>query len=158
MTDEDGNFTIEDVPDGYHPVTITDEDGDIIGYTEVEIGQDEPGITPNPDGSYTLTTPENADLDLGLTVTSDGKISVDKLTDIPPDPSDQPDEPRGPSEPGRPNEPSSSEASPQTGDGSKSPQTGDDSNILVWVAFLSLSATWLAFQAIRRRQQAKENQ
>ena len=158
VTDEDGNFTIEDVPDGRHPVTITDEDGNIIGYTEIEIGQGEPGITPNPDGSYTLTTPENADLDLDLTVTADGKVSVDKPTDTTPEQPDQPDEPSGPSEPGRPNEPGSSGASPQTGDGSKSPQTGDDSNIIMWVTLLSFSAAWLAFLAVRRRKHTKEDQ
>lgn len=84
-TDEDGKFTIPDVPDGYYPVTITDEDGNILGYTEVEIGAGDPGVAQNPDGSYALTAPENAALGLELTVTENGRISVDKLTDITPE-------------------------------------------------------------------------
>lgn len=41
ITDENGN----PVPDGYHPVTLTDKDGNIIGYTEIEFGRGETGVT-----------------------------------------------------------------------------------------------------------------
>lgn len=81
-TDEDGNFTIDDVPDGFHTVTVTDEDGNIIGYTEIEIGEgDDTGAVENPDGSHTLTTPEDAALDMEFTVRDDGTITVDSLTE-----------------------------------------------------------------------------
>ena len=110
VTDEDGNFGIKDVPDGYHPITITDEDGNVIGYTEVEIGQGEPGVTPNPDGSYTLTSPEDAGLGLELTVKADGQVLVEKLTDT---------TPVQPSEPG--------------------PQTGDDCRIFLWIILMFVS-------------------
>lgn len=115
VTDEDGNFAIEDVPDGYHPIIITDEDGNIIGYTELEIGGGEPGVTQNPDGSYTLTAPKNADLGLELTATEDGKLSVGKVTDIT---TEQPSDPS---------------------DDSEGPQTGDDSNIFLWIILMFVS-------------------
>lgn len=51
-TDKDGNFTVKDVPAGTHTVTVTDENGEIIGHTQLTIG--EPGS-----GSLALTTDEN---------------------------------------------------------------------------------------------------
>lgn len=51
-TDEDGNFTVKDVPSGTHTVIVKDENGEIIGHTQLTIG--EPGS-----GSLTLTTDEN---------------------------------------------------------------------------------------------------
>ena len=129
VTDENGNFTIENLPDGYHPITITDEDGNVIGYTEVEIGEGEPGVTQNPDGNYTLTTPEDADLGLELMVTEDGKVSVDKLTDI------TPEQPNEPSEPG--------------------PQTGDNSNVWMWSMVLICSGSSMALLMAMRRKKAE---
>lgn len=124
-TDEDGNFNIPDVPDGYHPITITDEDGNVIGYTEIEITEGEPGVTKNPDGSYTLTAPQDAGLDLELTVTADGRISVDSLKDITP-------EPFGPG-----------------------PHTGEDSQISLWISLMLLSAgTILVLLLANRRNKA----
>lgn len=115
-TDEDGNFTIEDVPDGYYPVTVTDEDGNIIGYTEIEITDGKPGVTQNEDGSYTVTAPEDADLHLEMTATEDGRLTVDKVTDV--TPSSKPDD-------------------------EKSPQTGDNSHITVWIALVLASGAAL---------------
>lgn len=83
-TDEDGNFTIPDVPDGFHPVTVTDEDGNIIGYTEIEIGEGETGVVQNQDGTYTITAQKDADLGMELSISSDAVISVKTVTDITP--------------------------------------------------------------------------
>ena len=143
VTDEDGNFTIEDVPDGYHPITITDEEGNLIGHTEVEIGEGEPGVTPNPDGSYTLTSPEDAGLGLGLTVTEDGKISVDSLADITPGQPSEPSKPSNPSEPSGDNEGS---------------HTGDNSQIGLWLILMLISAGALAILLINRRKKAANEQ
>lgn len=51
-TDENGKFTVEDVPAGTHTVIVKDDNGEIIGHTQITIGE--------PDGgSLTLTTDEN---------------------------------------------------------------------------------------------------
>ena len=34
-TDENGNFTVKDVPPGTHTVTVTDQDGNVIGIGEI---------------------------------------------------------------------------------------------------------------------------
>lgn len=111
LTDENGEFTIEDVPDGYHPVTVTDKDGNIIGYVEIEIGKGAAGIHQNENGSYTLTVPENTSLGLELIITEDGKIEVEKTAEI-------------------------TESSDE-----KAPQTGDNSNIALWIAVILAAGT-----------------
>ncbi len=83
-TDENGNFTIPNVPDGYHPVTITDKDGTIIGYTEIEFGRGETGVTAKENGTYLLNSQKNADLKLELALSANGVASVQKVTDITP--------------------------------------------------------------------------
>lgn len=81
-TDENGNFTISDVPDGYHPVTITDEEGNIIGYTEIELGRGETGVTANENGTYSITSQKNSDIKLNLTLSANGVVTVQSVTDI----------------------------------------------------------------------------
>lgn len=83
-TDENGNFTIPNVPDSYHPVTITDKDGTIIGYTEIEFGRGETGVTAKENGTYLLNSQKNADLKLELALSANGVASVQKVTDITP--------------------------------------------------------------------------
>lgn len=83
-TDENGNFTIPNVPDGYHPVTITDKDGTIIGYTEIEFGRGETDVTAKENGTYLLNSQKNADLKLELALSANGVASVQKVTDITP--------------------------------------------------------------------------
>lgn len=125
-TDDDGNFTIEDVPDGYYPVTVTDEEGNIIGYTEIEITGGQPGVVPSADGGYTVTAPEDTELKLDLTVTEDGRVSVNKVTDITPGPA--------PDKPG--------------------PQTGDDRNLTFWFILLFASGGAVLLLCLRRRNRA----
>lgn len=127
-TDEDGNFVIENVPDGFHTVTVTDENGNIIGYTEVEIGEGEVGVTQNPDGSYTLTAPENADLSLGMTLTEDGRLTIDNVEDV-------------------------TVTTPDTPFGGSSPQTGDEINIILLAILLAAGMPCVAFAAVRNRKQ-----
>lgn len=83
-TDENGNFTIPNVPDGYHPVTITDKDGNIIGYTEIEFGRGETGVTAKENGTYLLNSQKNADLKPELALSANGVVTVQKVTDITP--------------------------------------------------------------------------
>ncbi len=132
VTDENGKFTIKDVPGGYHPVTITDKDGSIIGYTEMEMGEGEPGIIQNPDGSYMLTVPEDAAFGLELTVTEDGRVSVDRMADITPE------------QPGESDESGS-------GGGSEGPQTGDNSNIFLWIILMFVSGIGIIGITKKRR-------
>ena len=113
VTDKNGNFTAEAVPDGYYPVTITGKDGGILGYTAIEITEGEPGVTKNPDGTYMITAPKNSAIHLKLTVTQDGRITVDDVADITP---------------------------PHPNDDSRSPQTGDFSHMNLWFSLMAASA------------------
>lgn len=123
ITDEDGNFKIEDVPDGRHPVTITDGDGNIIGYTEVEIGGgDSADVAEDSGGGYTITAPEHTGLDMVLTVTADGRITADQLTGV------------------------------QAPSGGGSAETGDSSQMALWLTLLLASGAALAGTAAFLRQ------
>ena len=111
--DEDGYFTVEDVPDGYLPVTVTDGDGNIIGYTEIEIeiGGGETGVSASPGSSYIVTVSEGSGLRLDLTVTVDGRITVAHAAEV----------------------------SPPRSDDMENSQTDDESNILLWVIIMFVS-------------------
>ncbi|MBS5480190.1 MAG: carboxypeptidase regulatory-like domain-containing protein [Clostridiales bacterium] len=124
VTDKNGNFTVEAVPDGYYPVTITGKDGGILGYTAIEITEGEPGVTKNPDGTYMITAPKNSAIHLKLTVTQDGRITMDDVADITP---------------------------PHPNDDSRSPQTGDNSNITLWLALMAASCAALIGTAVYNR-------
>ena len=125
VTDENGDFTISDVPDGYHPVAVTDKDGNLIGYTEIEISEGDLAMIQNQDGSYSLTATKNAELRLELTITTDGRISVDDAADITKQPGDE-----------------------------TMPQTGDTGSALLWTALLLCSGALLLFTgALYRKKQ-----
>ena len=85
ITDENGNFTVEDVPAGTHTVTVTDGDGNVTGIGEITIT--EPGS-----GSLTVATDENGNpvitpgsgtTSIGMTMTigEDGIIAVGDIKD-----------------------------------------------------------------------------
>ena len=81
-----------------------------LGRAEIELESGEPGVTRNPDGSYTLTVPKGEGLHLDMSVTEDGSLTVDRLT-------------------------VSSAEKPDPGTGSQtgnSPKTGDDSMLILW--------------------------
>lgn len=133
VTDENGNFTVEDVPDGYHPVTITDKEGNVIGYTEIEIAEGKPGVTQNSDGTYMITAPKNSAIHIELTVTGNGRITVDGVTEITPT---------------RPN-----------GNGnSKSPLTGRSGSIALWAVLMtaSVGTVFIALFLTHRKKTAEE--
>lgn len=126
VTDETGSFQIPDVPDGYHTVTITDPEGNRIGYTEVEIGAGALGVVQTSDGRFAFTSPEGAGLSLTLMVTGPGGIVVHGLTDTTPD---------GPE---------------------RSPQTGDAGRPALWGGTLLLSGAALLALLPRRKREGAE--
>ena len=130
VTDKNGNFTVEAVPDGYYPVTITGKDGGILGYTAIEITEGESGVTKNSDGTYMITAPKNSAIHLKLTVTQDGRITVDDVADITP---------------------------PHPNDDSRSPQTGDFSHMNVWFSLMAASAgtIFIVLFGTRRKKKAE---
>lgn len=83
-TDQNGNFFVSNVPDGYHPVTVTDQDGCIIGYTEIEFGRGETGVELNENGTYSLTSQKNSALKLELSLFANGIVTVQNVTDVTP--------------------------------------------------------------------------
>ena len=85
VTDKDGKFEIKDVPDGYHPMTIIDKDGNVISYTEFDLGIGELQVTKNSNGTYRITAPRNSALHMNLTVRADKKAVIDGVSDITPD-------------------------------------------------------------------------
>ncbi len=82
VTDVNGKFTVKDLPDGYHPVTVTDANETVIGYTDLTIGQGVTGISPDQNGGYSLTAGKNAALDLTMTVTENGELTADEVRDV----------------------------------------------------------------------------
>ena len=130
VTDKDGRFEIKDVPDGYHPVTITDKDGNIIGYTELEISEGDLKIIQNPNGTYTVTAPKNSAIYMELTVKRDGRTEIGSIKNV------------TPTHPGN----------------LISPKTGDFSNINLWFSLMADSSGTLFFMILmnRRKKKAEE--
>lgn len=83
ITDEDGHFTIPEVPPGTYPVVITDKDGSVIGIGEITIGQpkdDAPTLTEDDNGSPVITPGMgNTNIDLAIIVNGDGSIDLEDV-------------------------------------------------------------------------------
>lgn len=142
ITDDDGNFTIEDVPPGTWPVIITDKDGNIIGIGEITI--DEPGegdlaVTVDENGNPIVTPGKDTKrIGIKLTIGEDGVIDITGVKDT-------------------------TENTPAAGGGSggsdkkssgtdgKTPRTGDGSNPMLWFALLILSFCSVIGTVIYRR-------
>lgn len=79
-TDEDGSFTIPDVPPGTYSVVITDGNGNVIGIGEITIGQpddDGPKMTEDENGDSVITPGTgNTNIDLAIVVNGDGSIDL----------------------------------------------------------------------------------
>lgn len=127
ITDEDGNFTVEDVPAGTWPVTVTDQDGNIIGIGEVTIEEPEGGaVTAAEDeNGNPIITPGSGTTTIGmnLVVGGNGVIAITDVKDATPEPS----------QPGQPQQPEPDQTEPdQPGSGSQgggpSGQPGQDSD------------------------------
>lgn len=84
-TDEDGKFTVEDVPAGTHTVTVTDKNGEIIGHTQIAI--EEPGggsltLTADENGNYVITPAGSTNgIVLDMSIGENGVITVKSAKD-----------------------------------------------------------------------------
>ena len=54
----------------------TDKNGNIIGYTEIEFGRGETGVTAKENGTYLLNSQKNADLKPELALSANGVVTV----------------------------------------------------------------------------------
>lgn len=157
-TDEDGRFTIPDVPPGTYPVVITDGNGNIIGIGEITVGEleeDGPKVTESENGSPVITPgTDSTNIDLTIVLKGEGGIELKAVKvytrDEPQDAQDDPAETvTAPSETGSaavtPQE-GEANAQPDTAAGisGQSPQTGDTVTLWLWAAALLLSGGGLA--------------
>ena len=172
-TDENGNFTVKDVPPGTHTVTVTDQDGNVIGIGEITI-EDPQG------GSMTVTTDSNGNpmivpgnsttmISLTLTVGEDGVIAIGDVEDATParEESEEPEDTEEPAASDDKTKPSddktgasggrqgSSDGKAETS-GGKSLQTGDMTDPVLWLALLCISAAVLGIAGIERKRKKSE--
>lgn len=139
VTDKDEKFTVKDVPDGYHPVTITDKEGNVIGYTELEISEGNLNVIKNPNGTYTITAPKNSAIYMELTVKENGRTDIGGVKDVTTTHSEDANN----SQLGKPN--NSQIKDPN------SPQTGDNSNMHLWFSLMVASTGVLFFVIFMNR-------
>lgn len=156
-TDENGNFTVEDVPSGSHTVTVTDQDGNVIGIGEITIGIPESGelsTTTDSNGNPVIVPGSGtAMINLTLTVGEDGVITIGSVKDV----TSVQEEP-GESDETHTAKPETSypdNEKPDSADGG-SPQTGDNRNSFFWLALLCVSAAALGVIGVKRRQRKPE--
>lgn len=154
-TDEDGNFTVPDVPTGTHTVVITDKDGNVIGHTQITIdkqGDSGLALTTDDNGNYVIRPNSGTKtIALGLSIGENGVITVNsardaeeaevpdtdaKETDTPDTDTDAPD------------------VDKTKGNSSKiSPKTGDETNPQIWMILLAASAVIMFESVLKKREQ-----
>lgn len=168
-TDENGNFTVEDVPPGTWIVTVTDPDGSVIGIGEITITEPEGDsltVTADEDGNPVITPGGGTTaIELPLIIGGDGVISIGDVKDAAP----SREEPEQPGDTGTPGSQTGDQSGNQSGgqsgsqSGSQSPgsggkttgkdlpKTGDGPNIVFWGVLLFVSCAGWAGTALCRR-------
>ena len=164
---------MKDVPPGTHTVTVTDQEGNVIGIGEITI-EDPQG------GSMTVTTDSNGNpmivpgnsttmISLTLTVGEDGVIAIGDVEDATParEESEEPEDTEEPAASDDKTKPSddktgasggrqgSSDGKAETS-GGKSLQTGDMTDPVLWLALLCISAAVLGIAGIERKRKKSE--
>ncbi len=80
--DDEGQYDVEEIKDGFHVVTVTDENGEVVGTSEFAVTTDENAtevtVTVLEDGTQLVTVPENAEhIYLDFVVNSeDGTVTL----------------------------------------------------------------------------------
>lgn len=144
-TDENGNFTVKDVPSGTHTVIITDENGKIIGHTQLTIREsDDSGLTLTTDenGIYVIK-PENSTntIVLELKLCDDGVISIGSAIDASLDDNSTKEDDSS----------TQDDSSAAKDDAAASPQTGNDVDSRIWLILLFAGAAILpVYTAIKK--------
>lgn len=156
-TDEDGNFTVKDVPTGTWLVTVTDQDGKVIGIGEVTIGApDGRSLTTTRDGNGNpVISPGSSTTAISLTLAigEEGVISIQNVKDATPAQTEPAKPDNGGSQSGGQGNQSgspSSKSNVQTSVGA-SPKTDDIANITLWSVLILASGAGLAGTALCRR-------
>ena len=162
VTDENGNFTIEDVPIGKWTVTVTDEEGNVTGIGEITIT--EPGS-----GSLTVTTDENGNpvitpgsgtTSIGMTVTigEDGIIAISDIKDTTVPSSGPVGSGGGDTDTGTDTGAGTDTGRPGITE-SGSAQTGDSAQPAAWIVCMitSIAFACLTVMGIQRKRKENEN-
>lgn len=155
-TDENGNFTVKDVPSGTHTVIITDENGKIIGHTQLTIREsDDSGLTLTTDenGIYVIKPESSTNtIVLDLKLGDDGVISIGSARDASSDDnSTKEDDSSTQDDSSTKEDNSTKDDSNTTNDAAASPQTGNDVDSRIWLILLFAGAAILpVYTAIKK--------
>lgn len=142
VTDKNGNFKVEGVPNGNHSVKITDKDGKTIGYTKLDISEGELKVTNKSDGSYAVTVPKNAPFYIKLVVQTNSKDTESKPAD-------------NKNTNNKTTIDSVQNVTPTRPGSTNILQTGDFSNTNLWLSLMSASATALFIVIYMNRKKNK---
>lgn len=151
-TDENGNFTVKDVPSGTHTVIITDENGKIIGHTQLTIREsDDSGLTLTTDenGIYVIKPESSTNtIVLELKLGDDGVISIGSAIDASSDDNSTKEDDSSTKD----DSSTQDDSSAAKDDAEASPQTGNDVNSRIWLILLFAGAAiLLVYTEIKKR-------
>lgn len=156
-TDENGNFTVKDVPSGTHTVIITDENGKIIGHTQLTIREsDDSGLTLTTDenGIYVIKHESSTNtIVLDLKLGDDGVISIGSARDASSDDNSTKEDDSSTQDDSNTKEDNSTQddSSAAKDDAAASPQTGNDVDSRIWLILLFAGAAILpVYTAIKK--------
>lgn len=161
-TGEDGNFKIEGLPSGVHPVVIKDKEGNILGYVSITIdGQSNKDLvlTVDENGNPVLIPKYGTEeIYVVFMLTGDGDIRISNAEDRTIRASNV--LPTNPQQPTNPQESSKNQKQTEAQESvenqglsnTKSPKTGDYSQTVLWLLLAVLGATCVAAISARKMQ------
>lgn len=137
-TDENGNFIVEDVPAGTHTVIVKDKNGEIIGHTQITIGEPGSGslsLTTDENGNYVITPNSSTkEIVLEMSIVENGVITVKSAKDA-----------------------ADGNTHIKKNKSKISPQTGNEIDPRFWLIFLIAGAVIL-FESLSKKDRKKANQ
>lgn len=156
-TDENGNFTVKDAPSGTHTVIITDENGKIIGHTQLTIREsDDSGLTLTIDenGIYVIKPESSTNtIVFELKLGDDGVISIGSARDASSDDNSTKEDDSSIQDDSNTKEDNSTQddSSAAKDDAAASPLTGNDVDSRIWLILLFAGAAILpVYTAIKK--------